>query len=149
MEPIFQNIHRNDKEIEDAHRQCSITINHFIEMVRKGGEPTYMAKLRFLDPDKSEKEGKDHIFYLWLSEVLYHPATNLLSGVFFEIPKGFEKWHQIGQRLGFDPEDVFDWMVIDKGHAKGAYTLKVSRERLTTEQERKDFDRYIGVTSYE
>ncbi len=149
MEPIFQDIHRNDKAIEGAHQQCAATINHFIEMVKTGSESTYMAKLRFLDPDKSEKEGKDHIFYLWLSEVLYHPTTNLLSGIFFEIPEGFEKWHQIGQRLGFDPEDVFDWMVIDKGHAKGAYTLRISRERLATEQERKEFDRYIGVASFE
>ncbi|WP_339414544.1 DUF2314 domain-containing protein [Pseudomonas sp. EA_35y_Pfl2_R5] len=149
MEPIFRHIRKSDEEIEKAHRQCSDTINRFIEMVKIGGEPTYMAKLSFRDPDKSEQEGMDHIFYLWLSDVLYHPDTNLLSGIFFEIPDGFERWHQIGQRLGFDPEDVFDWMVIDKGHAKGAYTLRVSRERLATEQERKDFDLYIGVASYE
>jgi len=149
MEPIFRTIHKNDEEIESAHRECANTINLFIDMVKTGGESTNMAKLRFLDPDKSEQEGKDHIFYLWLSEVLYHPTTNLLSGIFFEIPEGFEKWHQIGQRLGFDPEDVFDWMIINEGHAKGAYTIKVTRERLGTEQEKQEFDRYIGVASYE
>jgi uncharacterized protein YegJ (DUF2314 family) len=149
MEPVFRDIQKNDKDFEKAHRQCSETINLFIDMVKTGGDPTYMAKLSFRDPDKSEKEGRDYIFYLWLSEILYHPTTNLLSGKFFEIPEGFEKWHQVGQRLGFDPEDVFDWMVIDNGHAKGAYTIRVTRERLATEQERQEYDRYIGITSYE
>jgi hypothetical protein len=63
-----------------------------------------MAKLRFRDPDLSVKEGKDHLFYLWLSDVLFHPNEGLISGVFFEVPAGFEKWHQVGKILGFEPE---------------------------------------------
>lgn len=150
MEPIFRNIHKNDPEFEKAHAQCADTINVFVDLVKRSEEPIYMAKLRFRDPDLSEKEGKDHLFYLWLSEVVYHENENMLSGVFFEVPEGFEKWHQVGKRLGFDPEDVFDWMVIDSNeNMKGGYTIRVTRNRLETSEEQKKYDEYIGVKSYE
>ena len=149
MEPIFRAIHKDDPEIEKAHYKCADTINQFVEMVKNGGAPTYMAKLRFRDPDLPEKEGKDDLFYLWLSDVVFHPNEGLPSGVFFEIPSGFEKWHQVGKRLGFEPEDVFDWMVIDsKDQMTGGFTIRVARSRLTSDEERKKYDEYIGVKSY-
>jgi uncharacterized protein YegJ (DUF2314 family) len=149
MEPIFRAIHKDDPEIEKAHYKCSDTINQFVEMVKNRDAATYMAKLRFRDPDLSEKEGKDHLFYLWLSDVMFHPNEGLLSGVFFEIPSGFEKWHQVGKRLGFEPEDVFDWMVIDsKEQMKGGFTIRVTRSRLTSDEEKKKYDEYIGVKHY-
>ena len=150
MEPIFRNIHKDDPELERAHAQCADTIDEFIGLVKNAHEPIYMAKLRFRDPDLSEKEGKDHLFYLWLSEVVYHKNENMLSGVFFEVPSGFEKYHQVGNRLGFEPEDVFDWMVRDSNeNMKGGYTIRITRSRLETEEEKKKYDKYIGVQSYE
>ena len=150
MEPIFRTIHKNDLEFQEAHAQCADTIGEFVNLVKKSEEPIYMAKLRFRDPDLSEKEGKDHFFYLWLSEVAYHEKGKMLSGVFFEVPEGFEKWHQVGKRLGFDPEDVFDWMVIDSNERmKGGYTIRVARSRLETAEAKRKYDEYIGVKSYE
>ena len=150
MEPIFQSIRKDDPEFEAAHARCAQTINEFVDLVKKAEEPIFMAKLRFRDPDLSEKEGKDHLFYLWLSEVVYHKNENMLSGVFFEVPSGFEKWHQVGNRLGFDPDDVFDWMVIDSnGHMSGGYTIRVTRKKLTSEEEKRRYDEYIGVKYYE
>jgi len=150
MEPVFQGIHKKDPDFEKAHAQCANTIGEFIDLVKKADKSTCMSKLRFRDPDLSEKEGTDHLFYLWLSNVIYHENENMLSGVFFEIPEGFEKWHQVGKRLGFDPEDVFDWMVIDSSeHMMGGFTIRVTRDRLETEEEKKNFDAYIGISSYE
>jgi uncharacterized protein YegJ (DUF2314 family) len=117
--------------------------------VKAASSEIYMAKLRFRDPDLSEKEGRDCFFYLWLSEVLFHSNENLLSGIFFEVPEGFEKWHHIGKRLGFEPDDVFDWMVINEGHMKGGFTIRLTRERLANDAERKKYDEYIGINSYE
>lgn len=149
MEPIFRAIHREDAEMQEAHYRCADTISKFVELVKIAESATYMAKLRFRDPDLSEKEGKDHFFYLWLTEVIFHPNEGLLSGVFFEVPKGFEKWHQIGERLGFEPEDVFDWMVIDSNkQMKGGFTIRVTRNRLTTDEEKKNYDEYIGIKKY-
>ena len=150
MEPIFHSIRKDDPEFEAAHARCAQTINEFVNLVKSAEEPIFMAKLRFRDPDLSEKEGKDYLFYLWLSDVVYHKNENMLSGVFFEVPNGFEKWHQVGNRLGFDPDDVFDWMVIDSnGHMRGGYTIRVTRNKLASEEEKSRYDEYIGVKYYE
>ncbi len=150
MEPKFRTVPNDDREFEAAYVKCSQTINEFVDLVRRAEEPILMAKLRFRDPDLSEEEGVDHLFYLWLSEVVYHENENMLSGVFFEVPSGFEKWHQVGTRLGFDPEDVFDWMVMDSGgHMRGGYTIRATRNTLASEEEKKQYDEYIGVKYYE
>ena len=148
-EPVFRAIHDDDPEIIEAHARASATIPEFLLRVRRGGKVQVMAKLRFKDPDLSDQLGEDRFFYLWLSEVVYHPDEELFSGVFFEIPQGFEKWHQVGQRLGFEPEDMFDWMVIDDGHLRGGFTIRVTRSRQKTEEEKVRYDEYIGVTSCE
>ena len=148
-EPLFRNIHREDQELNAAYNQAAESISKFVNFVQSETHEICMAKLRFRDPDLSEEIGKDQFFYLWLSNVYYHTNEKILSGVFFEIPDGFEKWHQIGQRLGFDPDDVFDWMVIDNGHMKGGFTIRVTRDRLENNEEKEKYDNYIGVSSYE
>ncbi|MEM9217275.1 MAG: DUF2314 domain-containing protein [Cyanobacteria bacterium P01_F01_bin.150] len=148
-EPLFKNIHNADKEMLEAYAQASSSINEFIALVESDVKAIYMAKLRFRDPDLSEELGEDRFLYLWLSDIFFHKEEGLLSGVFFEVPEELKKWHQIGQRLGFDPEDVFDWMVIENGHAKGGFTIRVTRNQLSSEQEQAEYDRYVGINSYE
>ncbi|WP_196140520.1 DUF2314 domain-containing protein [Aliikangiella sp. G2MR2-5] len=148
-EPRFRNVNSKDAEIENAHARAADTIHEFIAMVKEQNDVAYMAKLRFRDPDFSEETGVDQFLYLWLSGVYYHEDEKLLSGVFFEVPKELQEWHQVGQRLGFEYDDVFDWMVNDNGRVKGGYTIRVTRSRLATEQERKEFDEYSGITFYE
>ena len=150
MEPVFQTTDSQSKSVQDAHDKCAETIDSFIDLVREQKDLTCMAKLRFRDPDLSEIEGKDHFFYLWLSQIYYHENERMLSGVFFEVPAGFEKWHKVGDRLGFDKEDVFDWMTINsEGHMVGGFTIRATRESLGTEFERKEYDEYIGINTYE
>ncbi|WP_444894851.1 DUF2314 domain-containing protein [Microbulbifer sp. SSSA005] len=148
-EPLFRNTHNQDQEMLKASAQASNTIGDFINLVKSGPKAIYAAKLRFRDPDLSEKLGEDRFLYLWLSDVYFHVEENFLSGVFFDVPEELRKWHQVGERLGFDPEDLFDWMVIENGHAIGAYTLRVTREQLGSEKEKQEYDSYIGISSYE
>ncbi|WNZ57485.1 DUF2314 domain-containing protein [Microbulbifer sp. MKSA007] len=149
IEPLFRNTHNQDQEMLKAFAQASNTIADFIDLVKSGPKAIYAAKLRFRDPDLSEKLGEDRSLYLWLSNIYFHVEGNFLSGVFFEVPEELTKWHQVGERLGFDPEDVFDWMVIENGHVIGAYTLRVTREQLGSEKEKQEYDSYIGISSYE
>lgn len=132
-----------------AYAQASDTINEFINLVKTGPEAVYAAKLRFRDPDLSEKLGEERFLYLWLSNIYFHDEDNLLSGVFFEVPAELTKWHQKGERLGFEANDVFDWMVIENGDAKGAYTMRVARAQLGSEKEKQEYDEYVGISSYE
>lgn len=148
-EPKFNQIKRDDAEMQNAYLLAANTIDIFINMVKAGGMLTYMAKLRFRDPILSEQIGEDQFLYLWLNEVVYHPEEKILSGVFFEVPSSLKKWHQVDQRLGFDPEDVFDWMINDDGNVEGGFTIRVTRNRLLSEQEKIKYDEYIGISSYE
>lgn len=54
-EPLFRNTHNQDKEMLKAYDLASNSINEFINLVKIGSEAVYVAKLRFRDPDLSEK----------------------------------------------------------------------------------------------
>ena len=146
-EPLFHAVRDRDAEVDGAHALAASTIGRFRSLIAEKPEAAAMAKLRFRDPDLSESQARDAFFYLWLSDVVYHDPEGLYSGAFFEVPDGFEKWHAVGSRLAFDPEDVFDWMIIEEGTAFGGFTLRLQRERLP-ESRREDFDSHIGVRSF-
>ncbi len=148
-EPQFTAVKRDDPQLASAHSKTAATILDFVEVARnQRAGATLLAKLRFRDPDLSEELGEDRFFYLWLNEVAYHLDERLLSGVFFEVPNGFEKWHQVGSRLRFEPEDVFDWMIIENGCVRGGFTVRLHRSRLPVEK-RAQYDAFIGATSYD
>lgn len=123
-------------------------MDQFIALLEQRDDAIFSAKLRFRDPDESERLGEDRFAYIWLTSVYYYPDDRVFSGVFFELPAEFQKWHQVGQQLVFDPEDIFDWLVLRDGHLHGGFTLRVSRAQLP-ESERESYDRYVGVSIYE
>ena len=147
-EPLFVAIKDDDPRMAKAYAQALETIAEFRGHVLRSGDHLCSAKLRFRDPDESERLGEDALLYLWLTSVVYHPEKGIYSGVFFELPPEMTKWHHVGQRLGFKSEDVFDWMVNDHGHLHGGFTLRVVRDSLP-ESERAHYDQYTGVTKWE
>ena len=148
-EPLFTAVSQSDSTFQSAYDRAAATLPQFIEHIQRGGDAFHSAKLRFRDPDESERLGEDRFTYLWLTGVQYHPGERVFSGTFFEVPPEFQKWHQVGESLAFDPEDIFDWMALTKdGRLFGGYTLRVTRGKLP-EHERAAYDRYIGVTAYE
>jgi uncharacterized protein YegJ (DUF2314 family) len=148
-QPLFTAIAKSDADFREAYAAASRTLPRFIEHLQSGMPDHFSAKLRFRDPDESERLGGDQLLYLWLTDVHYHPAERIFSGLFFEVPQELQKWHQVGQKLAFEGEDIFDWMVLTgDGRLFGGFTLRVSRSKLP-ESERADYDRYIGVRVYE
>lgn len=148
-QPLFTAISRVDPSFQDAYATASRTLPRFIEHIQSGMRGYLAAKLSFRDPDESERLGEDQLLFLWLTGVQYHPADRGFSGSFFEVPPELQKWHQVGQRLVFEGEDIFDWMALtEDGRLFGGYTVRVSRSKLP-ESERADYDRYIGVRAYE
>ncbi|MCO1335869.1 DUF2314 domain-containing protein [Microbulbifer sp. OS29] len=147
-EPVFIAHNSNDPAIRAAHSMAANSITNFIELVKSRDESDFLAKLRFHDPNLSEDSGEDQFLYLWLMDVYYHTEEKILSGVFFEVPESLKEWHKVGDRLGFEADDVFDWMVNTHGHVQGAYTIRATREKLSTNKEKSDYDSYIGVSSY-
>ena len=147
-EPLFRATANEDPEMQEAYAKAASSIAKFIALVELNEHEVTIVKLRFRDPDLSEETGKDQFLYLWLNEVLYHKEDTSLSGVLFELPKELEKWHKIGERLGFESEDVFDWCAIQKGNAIGGFTLQATRNQMKTEQEKIQFDERTGIDSF-
>jgi uncharacterized protein YegJ (DUF2314 family) len=148
-EPLFTAIPKADTGFQQAYARASETLPRFIQHIQSGVCTYFAAKLRFRDPDESERSRKDVFLFLWLSAVHYHTAEQVFSGAFFEVPAELQQWHQVDERLAFKGEDIFDWMALtEDGRLFGGYTLRVSRSKLP-ESERADYDRYIGVRVYE
>ena len=147
-EPLFTAISQADPAFQSAYDRAAATIPDFIARIESGREAFRSAKLRFRDPDESERLGEDRFLFLWLTDVFYYPDENNFTGMFFEVPPEFQKWHQVGQYFLFEPDQIFDWMVLHQGHLHGGFTLRVTREKLP-EAERESYDRYVGVSVYE
>ena len=147
-EPLFMAIPSDGPEYKRAFRQAAESIDVFRRHVLRDGDHTCMAKLRFRDPDESDRRGEDVLLYLWLTSVQYNEAERIFVGRFFEVPDALTKWHRVGQTLGFEADDVFDWMVLDEGRLFGGYTIRVARAHVE-EKRRAEYDEYIGVKHYE
>jgi uncharacterized protein YegJ (DUF2314 family) len=147
-EPLFIAIRNDDPEMLKAHAKASATIDLFREHLTRRVDGFCCAKLKFRDPDESERLGEDRFVYLWLTSVLYHGLENCFSGTFFEVPKELTKWHEVGERLAFEADDIFDWMLLENGHLHGGFTIRVAREGLSPD-ERPRYDRFVGVAVYE
>ncbi len=81
--------------------------------------PCVQRSFGFATLTSSERLGEDSFLFLWLTTVHYHAEERLFSGTFFEVPPELQKWHQAAQRLAFEGDDIFDWMVLAKGHVHG------------------------------
>ncbi|MER8881366.1 DUF2314 domain-containing protein [Mesorhizobium sp. M0019] len=147
-EPLFAAISQTDPAFLAAYDRALASVPTFVEHIEGNADAFCSAKLRFRDPDESVRLREDHFVFLWLAAVHYHAEERLFSGAFFEVPPELQKWHQVGQRLSFEGDDIFDWMVLDAGHLQGGFTLRVTRDKLP-EKDRGSYDRYIGVSVYQ
>ena len=147
-EPLFIAISQSDGAFQAAYDRAEATIPQFIVHIENASDAFRSAKLRFRDPDESERLGEDRFLFLWLTDVFYYPDDRNFTGMFFEVPPEFQKWHQVGQYYLFNPDQIFDWMVLRQGHLHGGFTLRVTRDKLP-EAERESYDRYVGVSVYE
>jgi uncharacterized protein YegJ (DUF2314 family) len=147
-EPLFIAIRNDDPAMLRAYAQASATLDHFRGHLARRVDGFCCAKLKFRDPDESDRLGEDRFVYLWLTSVHYHVVEQVFSGTFFEVPEELRKWHEVGERLAFEAEDIFDWMVLENGHLHGGFTMRVAREGLEP-SERPKYDKFVGVTVYE
>ena len=147
VEPLFMLVPSMEEELSLAYVQAAESMTEFRAHIERQGDHICSAKLRFKDPNASDRAGKDVLLFLWLTAVKYSAASDAYIGTFFEVPPALSEWHWAGQRLEFDGADVFDWMVNDDGILHGGFTLRVNRRRLP-EGEREAFDRYVGVRQW-
>lgn len=147
--PLFNSVEKGDKEMLNAYKLAAKSVDRFIDLLDDDFTTIKMAKLQFIDPSTRDTSDEKK-FYIWLTNVYYHKQDNVFSASFFEVPPALNAYHSPGDRLGFESDDIFDWVVInDKEHAFGGYTLRVARAQQETEALKNAFDNYVGISSYE
>jgi len=93
---------------------------------------------------KTEIKQGDNKAFMWLSNARMS-GTNFVAE-FFEISPVFTNYH-VGDELEIPEESLLDWMVNDNGLLHGGFSIRYYRSTLP-EQEREEYDNYIGVTEY-
>ena len=146
-EPVFTDIRNDDQEMSRAYRVAANSLDQFLFHIRREGGHTCAAKMKFRDPGLSERLGEDRYVFIWLNSIEYDDERKIFTGAFFEVPHELLQWHQPGQRLEFEADDIFDWFVNDDGYLHGGFTLRIARARLP-EADRAGFDEYTGVTRW-
>lgn len=80
-ELLFTAISRNDPEFLAASDRAYETIPRFIELLQaRAANALYSAKLRFRDPDESDRLGEDRFVFLWLTGIQYYPDETVSPG---------------------------------------------------------------------
>ena len=143
-EPLFRAVRRDDPDMERAHARAADSIDELFGHLGREGSHMDAVKMRFRDPDESERLGEDRFVFIWLLVARHDAGTRRLAVEFFEVPADLQKWHKPGERLIIDSDEVFDWFVNDDGLMHGGFTMRVTRARLP-EGERAAFDAYTGV----
>jgi hypothetical protein len=95
-EPLFKPIPPTNLDFQSAYDRAAATVATFIEHIQRGDDSICSTKLRFRDPDESERLGEERFAFIWLTGVQYHADEPVFSGTFFEIPPEFRKWHEVG-----------------------------------------------------
>lgn len=146
-EPVFVAVPGKEQDLLDAYAKASETMEEFKTHVETPGSHICSVKLKFRDPNLTEALGEDQFAFLWLTAAYYHEDEKTYSAEFFEVPKDFQEWHQVGQRLAFEAEDVFDWMANYDGYVHGGFTLRAAKKYLN-DAERAKHDEYLGVSAW-
>ena len=143
-EPLFSATSRNDRDMMRAYARAADSIDELLGHLQREGSGTAAIKMRFRDPDESDRLGEDRFVFLWLFVVEHDASTRRFAVEFFEVPPDLLKWHKPGEQLVIDSDQIFDWFVNDDGLMHGGFTMRVTRARMP-EDERAAYDDYTGV----
>lgn len=120
--------------IRDAHA----TLSQFRGMLPANGSSRRDAMV------KTEIRQDDNKAFMWLSNTRMS-GPNFIAE-FFEISEVFTNYH-VGDELEIPEESLLDWMINDNGLLHGGFSIRYHRSTLP-EDERDEYDDYIGVTEY-
>ena len=90
--------------------------------------------------------GEESFAFIWIYGVEKDGAG--FKAKVMEIAKGGISGIQEMDYVNFLPHEIYDWMINQRGHVWGAYSLRVIRSRQP-EEKRAKFDEYSGISHYE
>jgi uncharacterized protein YegJ (DUF2314 family) len=131
-------IRSSDPEYQQTIRDAHDTLDRFRSMLPADGSPRRDAMV------KTEIRQADKKAFMWLCNTRMF-GTNF-TAEFFEISDVFTN-HHVGDELKIPEESLLDWMVNDNGVLHGGFSIRYYRSTLP-EEERGEYDHYIGVREY-
>lgn len=87
-------------------------------------------------PGPKDTDGGEH---MWIDQVSYDGI--LISGVLASEPLELEV-PKLGDRVEIPLERLSDWLIVQNGFARGAYTIQLLRKRMTDEERAQHDSRY-------
>ncbi|WP_407482834.1 DUF2314 domain-containing protein [Elizabethkingia meningoseptica] len=135
-EPDVHVLSGEDNEMDTAIENAQKSLYKFKEAIESHNPDYYnfALKERFTTADS----GGEHI---WISKVEYF--DNKFYGIVDDKPISTMEV-KLGDTIEINPQNITDWLYIDKNIVKGAYTTKVLRKRMS-QQERTQMDKESGV----
>ncbi|MFS4473965.1 YegJ family protein [Chryseobacterium sp. T20] len=134
-EPDIHILQGEDLEMNTAIENAQKSLYKFKEAIESQNPDYYnfALKERFTTSDS----GGEHI---WISEVQY--SDNKFYGIVDGDPISTTEV-KLGDTIEINPQNITDWMYIDKNIVKGAYTTRVLRKRIS-QDEREKMDKENG-----
>lgn len=129
-EPVTYSTESDDQEMNNAITQAKNSLNEFDSALKSNMYDSSTFALKVAFPIKG---GKEHI---WATSITVLEGN--YYGIIDNVPE-MTSAVKSGPKIRLNKEDITDWMYGDRGALRGAYTLRVIRNRMT-EEERKKFD---------
>lgn len=136
--PKFHQIRSSNADYQKTIQDACATLDRFRHMLPDDGTPRFDAMV------KTEIIEGDNRAFMWLSNT--RRSGSGFVAEFFEVPQTFTQ-RKPGDSLEIPEDAVLDWMINDNGVMYGGYSIRYQRSQLP-EDERAEFDAYIGVTRY-
>lgn len=134
-EPDVHILQGEDSDMNIAIEKAQNSLYKFKQAIESHNPDYYnfALKERFSTADS----GGEHI---WISEVQYsdHKFYRIVDGTPISTTQV-----KLGDTIEINPQNITDWMYIDKNIVKGAYTTRVLRKRISKE-EREQMDKESG-----
>jgi uncharacterized protein YegJ (DUF2314 family) len=146
-QPLFRATRKDDPDMLRAYARAADSVDELLAHLDREDCGTAAIKMRFRDPDESERLGEDRFAFIWLLVRRHDPKARKFVVEFFELPPEFQKWHQVGERLLIEHDQIFDWFVNDDGLMHGGFTMRAARAQMP-EHDRAAFDQYTGVRQW-
>ena len=131
------NVEDDDKGMNAAMAQARKEFPTFWKAIsedRKNEEPKLVpAIVKASFRDKGKEDNGEH---LWIDEVSYD--GKMITGVVASEPADL-KSVKLGEKVSFPLERLSDWLFVEKGAAKGAFTVNYLRKQMSA-KERKEHD---------
>lgn len=134
-EPDVHQTDNFDKEMNDAMKKAQKTLPDF-EKALQSYNPKFSNFT--IKKEYQTKEGTEHI---WISEIV--KQGDKFYGYAENVPVSIEEV-KLGDIVEIPKNKISDWMYFDDGKARGGYTIRVFRSRMS-QDEQHQFDENFGV----